>query len=52
MWTTDGWDPRNIPNGDDKDQIRVGPAIKCHTIWTRANDGNSEVKDIQYGIPT
>jgi hypothetical protein len=50
-WTKSGWSAGNVPNGADKADIQNGPYIKCHTVWTRANTGNSKVKGISYGIP-
>ncbi len=50
-WGQSGWDPGNVPNGDDKAQIEKGPSfIKKHHVWTRANgDSFLPVKDIRIG---
>ncbi|MFB5600560.1 MAG: LamG-like jellyroll fold domain-containing protein [Nitrososphaeraceae archaeon] len=38
VWGLTGWDPGNVPTGNDKTQIENGPSfIKKHHIWTRAN---------------
>ena len=50
-WSESNWDPGNVPNGDDKEDIEKGPSfIERHHIWTRANsDGILPIKDLMIG---